>query len=138
MMMMARDSEDSVGIQHPDYIDLLFNTENPYPPVDIDEGLFTFVNNDLSNEHSQPMTPHVDHARRVPGGNADDDVEDSDDDDLAFSNEVIDLNDEQELEERGFGDEEEVYIACESHKWKIDHTKGEHRLAGMWSSGQAG
>jgi len=58
-------------------------------------------------------------------------MEDSEDDDFASSGGVIDLHDEQELEEGGFGDEEEVHVASDSHKWKIDHTKGEHKLAGV-------
>jgi len=55
-------------------------------------------------------------------------IEDSDDDNVSLSHQA---NDEQGLEDGGFGDEEQVHIASESRNWKIDHAKGEYRLAGI-------
>jgi hypothetical protein len=37
---------------------------------------------------------------------------------------------EGEEEENGFGDSEYVDIASGQHQWRINHTKGEHRLRG--------
>lgn len=37
---------------------------------------------------------------------------------------------EQEFEDGSFGDEEEVVVASDSYSWRIDHSKGEHKLNG--------
>jgi hypothetical protein len=34
------------------------------------------------------------------------------------------------LDDGSFGDDEEVDVAANSHAWKIDHTKGQHKLRG--------
>lgn len=128
--------EDIIGIQHQDYSVPSLIPDNSNPPIEDDESLFAFFNYEFPNEGLQPVTPHISHAARGSGVH-ENGAEDSEDDDLGPSSEVIDLDDEQELEERGFGDEEEVHIASDSHKWKIDHSKGEHRLAGMPLSSQA-
>lgn len=35
-------------------------------------------------------------------------------------------------DECSFGDDEEVVVGDESHFWKVDHSKGHHRLRGKW------
>jgi hypothetical protein len=131
--MAAEHSEDIVEVRHQDYAVPSLLPESQYPPLEVDDDLFTLLNTDFANEYLQPVTPHISHTEGESGTH-ETGVEDSDDDDLAFSIEVIDLDNEQELEDRGFGNEEQVHIASDSHKWKIDHSKGEHRLAGMRSS----
>ena len=41
------------------------------------------------------------------------------------------IDDEQDPESGSFGDDEQVDVACESYSWKIDHSKGEHKLKGI-------
>lgn len=67
-------------------------------------------------------------------GNSDSSEAGSDDEDADHSRLAPAPANEQDFEDGGFGDEEQIYIASDSHRWKIDHTKGEHRLAGMRSS----
>jgi hypothetical protein len=41
------------------------------------------------------------------------------------------IDDERDLENISFGDDEQVDVASESYSWKIDHSKGEHKLKGI-------
>ena len=43
------------------------------------------------------------------------------------------LDNESEAEYGGFGDEEQVVVASDSYRWKINHSKGDHRLKGQCS-----
>jgi hypothetical protein len=54
---------------------------------------------------------------------------DSDNDDGLHYRRSID--DERDLENVSFGDDEQVDVASESYSWKIDHSKGEHKLKGI-------
>ena len=49
------------------------------------------------------------------------------DDDGVFSEAVQNSDDD---EDTGFGDGEHVEIASRQYQWKVDHSKGEHKLRG--------
>lgn len=55
---------------------------------------------------------------------------DSDDDDGLYYRRTS-IDDERDLENVSFGDDEQVDVASESYSWKIDHSKGEHKLKGI-------
>jgi hypothetical protein len=103
------------------------------PPIEVDGGLFTFINDEIAYESSLSLAGRT---QRSSGAH-EDGTGDSEDDESASGDDAINVDNEQELEQRGFGDEEEVHIASDSHRWKIDLTKGEYRLAGMLLSSQA-
>lgn len=55
---------------------------------------------------------------------------DSDNDDGLYDRRTSTV-DEQDLENVSFGDDEQVDVASKSYSWKIDHSKGEHKLKGI-------
>jgi hypothetical protein len=56
----------------------------------------------------------------------DDDDENEEDDDGLHAENLL-----SPLDDGSFGDEEEVDVAADSYAWKIDHTKGQHKLRGV-------
>lgn len=111
----------------------LFDAECSPPLLEADDNLFAFINDELAYDSAPPLSGSAQESL-VPH---EDGTGDSEDDESASGDNAITIDNEQELEQRGFGDDEEVHIASESHRWKIDHTKGEHRLAGMLSPSRA-
>lgn len=110
----------------------LFSATSRHPSLEQDDD-FSAVFDAFINENIEPTpdTPRIE--RELP--TYENDVEDSENDDLGLNSEVTNSYDKQDDGE--FGDDEQVDIASDSYKWKIDHTEGEYRFAGTRSSSRA-
>ena len=65
----------------------------------------------------------------IDARDADSESDNEDGEDGLFNTEAVA---EPAIDDDGsFGDEERVDIADDSYSWKIDHTKGEHKLRGI-------
>ena len=86
---------------------------------------------DISEFFASP-SPHRDHGddTNEPPPSSNSEADNFDNDPLAdFS--PAHLSDE--VDDGSFGDNEQVNVAADSYTWKIDHSKGHHKLRGEFS-----
>jgi hypothetical protein len=109
-----------------DMIFLIELDDNSLDDISLDDGSL----DNISLDNISPDNVSLDRESGINEVSDSDFSRDSDDDDGLYYRRTS-IDDERDLENVSFGDDEQVDVASESYSWKIDHSKGEHKLKGI-------